>query len=778
MKPQHTAVSIAVLMLAVLMLPVPMLQACGPDFTGPTFTAFSAPDLAFDQYARGDLGILQRGYTHFFLYVAYRNLIAKPMTPAEIRRIQPGQPQTDTRQNGSPLDQGANWIDVWTQEQIRVLGTRAVTSFGNHDDSGIFREMRANDYEEYYNCLQPAFQNAVLILHQRLKDFGPESAYTREWVTAQNEVFENCSSITPSIPDPASESDPPLIREDRRYQIAAAYFYAGDFKRARIEFEAIGNDAGSPYRSLARYLVARTLVRKGTLEAGNNYDSQVLRHAEQLLEAILSDNSLVEVHHAARGLLGFVRARLDPAARAQELERLLLSDKPEPDLSQDLTDYLWLLDRRVQDPTGTSPLQATASSKPAVPLSQATQASGDMTDWILTFGGKTPDAYQHALACWQQTKSLPWLVAAISLARWNDPSAAFLEASAREVNPSSPAYQTVTFHRLRLLVDSGHTEEARNALDSILPNQTLRLSRSARNEILALRMAASGSLNDLLKYAPRIPANAGNYPAAQSMGPLFDSDGSVVLSEKLPLKLLAKAAKSETLPVPLRKQVAIAAWTRSILLDDNALAKQLTPVLADLAPELRTSLAQYSDVGNGSAQHFAAVFLILHFPGLRPFVAAGLPRYSFTGPEQLATIDDYRNNWWCLIGPQPKNAPWTLNFYSMYANLDGPLLEIYRSGQIPPLQFLDSAQRANLGSESAKLQSLPSAPTWLVQQVLNRAKSDPGDPRIPEALHFAVRATRYGCVDSKTEVYSKQAFMLLHSRYPASKWTKQTPYWF
>ena len=766
-------------MLAVLMLPVPMLQACGPDFTAPTFTEFSAPDLAFDQYARGDLGVLQRGYTHFFLYVAYRNLIAKPMAPTEIRRIRPSQPQTDTGQNGSPLDQGANWIDVWTQEQTRVLGTGAITSFGNHDDSGIFRQTRANDYEEYYNCLQSAFQNAVLILHQRLKDFGPASAYTKEWVTAQNEVFENCSSITPSIPDPASESDPQLIREDRRYQIAAAYFYAGDFERARTEFEAIGNNAGSPYRSMARYLVARTLVREGTLEADNNpYGSQALKHAEQLLEAILSDNSLLEVHHAARGLLGFVRARLDPDARAQELERLLLSDKPDPDLSQDLTDYLWLLARQVQDGAGTAQPSATVSSQSAIPVSQATQASGDMADWILTFGGNTPDAYQHALARWQQTKSLPWFVAAISLARWNDPSAALLEASATEVSPSSPAYQTVTFHRLRLLVDSGHTEEARNALDSILSNQTLRLSRSARNEFLALRMAASDSLNDLLKYAPRIPAGAGNYPAAQSMGPLFDSDGSVVLSEKLPLKLLAEAAKSDTLPVSLRKQVAIAAWTRSILLGDNALAKQLTPVLAGLAPELRTSLAQYSDAGNGSAQHFAAVFLILHFPGLRPFVSAGLPRYSFTGPEQLAMIDDYRNNWWCLIGPQPKNTPWTLNFYTMYANLSGPLLEIYTSGQIPPLQFLDSAQRAALDSESAKLRLLPSAPSWLVQQVLNRAKSEPGDPRIPEALHFAVRVTRYGCVDSKTKAYSKQAFMLLHFRYPASKWTKQTPHWF
>ena len=51
-------------------------------------------------------------------------------------------------------------------------------------------------------------------------------------------------------------------------------------------------------------------------------------------------------------------------------------------------------------------------------------------------------------------------------------------------------------------------------------------------------------------------------------------------------------------------------------------------------------------------------------------------------------------------------------------------------------------------------------------------------------LHYLVRLTRYACVappynlDKKFSPISKQVFTLLHRRYPNSKWTKQTPYYF
>jgi hypothetical protein len=42
-----------------------------------------------------------------------------------------------------------------------------------------------------------------------------------------------------------------------------------------------------------------------------------------------------------------------------------------------------------------------------------------------------------------------------------------------------------------------------------------------------------------------------------------------------------------------------------------------------------------------------------------------------------------------------------------------------------------------------------------------------------------VRVTLYGCrgVTQNGDI-SKAAFTLLHQHYPASDWTRQTPYWF
>ena len=53
------------------------------------------------------------------------------------------------------------------------------------------------------------------------------------------------------------------------------------------------------------------------------------------------------------------------------------------------------------------------------------------------------------------------------------------------------------------------------------------------------------------------------------------------------------------------------------------------------------------------------------------------------------------------------------------------------------------------------------------------------DEYLPETLHLAVRATRFGCrrpLDNGP--WSRAAFKMLHERYPASEWTKRTPYWF
>ena len=160
------------------------------------------------------------------------------------------------------------------------------------------------------------------------------------------------------------------------------------------------------------------------------------------------------------------------------------------------------------------------------------------------------------------------------------------------------------------------------------------------------------------------------------------------------------------------------------------------------------------------------MFLILKYPGTRPYVDEGVGRLT-----PLDQIDNYRNNWWCALQEKGKEPD---------AEAEGrpgnPLLKMLREASA--LDFLTAAQKAAVQAEVQKLRALETAPNYLVAQVLAWAKRMPNDPRVPEALHLAVRSTRYGCTDGKTTQFSKQAFQVLHKQYPQSPWARQTKYWY
>src|SRR5262249_39790490 len=145
-------------------------------------------------------------------------------------------------------------------------------------------------------------------------------------------VFENCSGGSGFPPQPkeavipaaAHAQDPAEIRADRAYQIAAAHFYASDLDAAQTAFEAIAQDASSPYHELAEYLIARVLVRRGTLFAEDGPRAHdALVQAEAQLRKILTDGDLQAMHPAAQRLLGFVNIRLHRQQRFHQLETSL-----------------------------------------------------------------------------------------------------------------------------------------------------------------------------------------------------------------------------------------------------------------------------------------------------------------------------------------------------------------------------------------------------------------------------------------------------------------------
>jgi hypothetical protein len=140
--------------------------------------------------------------------------------------------------------------------------------------------------------------------------------------------------------------------------------------------------------------------------------------------------------------------------------------------------------------------------------------------------------------------------------------------------------------------------------------------------------------------------------------------------------------------------------------------------------------------------------MILKFPGMRPHVDVGMGRLT-----KHARIDDYRDNWWCGVSGESDLKP-----------------------ELPG--FLNDAQRSALAAEKRKLEALQIGGNDLCIRAVEWAKRSPTDPRVPEALHLAVKATRFGCRDKQTQQRSRLAFDTLHKQYPNSAWAKKTRYYY
>jgi hypothetical protein len=128
-------------------------------------------------------------------------------------------------------------------------------------------------------------------------------------------------------------------------------------------------------------------------------------------------------------------------------------------------------------------------------------------------------------------------------------------------------------------------------------------------------------------------------------------------------------------------------------------------------------------------------------------------------------VDSYRDNYWCAQPPLP--------FGGSYAGGESGA----KPKPVPVPEFLKAVQPA-AGRQVAGLQALGTGPNYLCRTAIDWATKNQTDPRAPEALHLAVRSTRYGCTDEETGRWSKAAFDLLHRKYPNTTWAKNTKYWF
>lgn len=413
----------------------------------------------------------------------------------------------------------------------------------------------------------------------------------------------------------------------------------------------------------------------------------------------------------------------------------------------------------------------------------------DLTDWLYTYQLGDAESYLYSLGRLKQTGSDMWLATTITKADKSSTELSCVFEAADKLPRTSPAFPTVAFHRSRLLLEFGKTDEARKLLDDVL-NSTIEMPISSRNQFLELRFKLSQTLEEFLTFAQRKPfafnfdgdgktieeiiverkkwydpkydttpkeeydANIDKEFADElpwQDRTMFDDRTMEIVNQHFPTEVLIQAANSKALPDYLRERFVISVFVRALLLNDAATAQKLAPDVIKYKPDLQAQINEYLNAKPNEKER-AALFMILKNESLTPYVPSGFGESH----EQIS----YASRWWC--------APYD-EIYDEKSGQSVPRSSIFR----PP--FLTAAQSKAAQAETKRLKEIGDAPKYLGEKVLEWAKLFPRDKRVPESLFIVYESNdwdKYGC--GGVQELRKAAAETLQAKYPGSEFTKQT----
>ena len=703
-------------------------------------------------FFHGRLGILRPTFDDNRLFAAYRQLVGGTFTEAQARALLA--PCCDAP--GRPDDVQLTWEEA----RKRVLGG-AAPSLPYAASRERPPEIAALDA----SCFPNAYRNAAVTLTARIKEHGAGDTWVREWTFGEDVVLANCTND--KDPPPEVPNAPGWLKADRAYQIATAYFYRYDYTRAAELYAAIGRDAASPWRTLARYLSVRAAVHAANAEKTESS----IAAAKSAIDALAADPELAAYRDQAPRLDSMLAFGTRPQERAQELAHSLLSADLPATLAVDLHDF------RDLERTGKRYTDAGAW------LYDINTLNGEK-------GRQNAEVKADVLRRWHDGHALPWLVAALMFLDPDDADAAEAIAAARAVDAGSPAYYTLAWNRLRLLIGQGKADAARAEFDRIiavpdLPEGVGNLMRYqrlklARDTAEFARFALRRAEFIMYLYDPRTNLDATPLPLTATKwdsttaaalgwrGELtqketfyIDADAAYAMSSFMPLLMMAQVVLAPGLPAHVKRDLALSVWTRAVLLDNTSVARSMAEAVAPFFPQFADGWKNYRNAADAGTRKIEAALLMLKLPAARPDPDSGLG-YSF----KRDMIGLYGARWWA--GDENGSAYTDSNGEQQVCDCALPL------PLVAPL-FIADADQAVAKADTERLMKLPGAPTWLGAIVIPWAKAHLSDPRVPEALHDVVRATQYGDKDSDT---SKAAYELLHGKFPRNPWTAKTPYWF
>ena len=414
------------------------------------------PEKFNEAFIRGKLGIIPSTLSGKYKLIAWRYLAGLPLDRQEQEAILAGEKRDDASYQA-------------TEQWLTARKLAGVT------DNIFINTVKASDLEQcvfYVNCLADAFTTWARTLNDRQKLYASRNMLNA-WIAAQDGVFRNCISDQPVYPEDPGPGLTPLARADRMYQIAAAHFYAEDLEEAEQRFGAIAADSNSPWRDTAAYMVARTLIREASLL----HKPEAATQAKTQLQKIAAGS----FHYSAQGLITYIDTLSDPPAALKVVAGKFVIPHPGPAISD--------------------AFEVAAFALSSDWFRQALRQS-DLPAPFVWIGALDSDTTGYSIQRWRQSHSTLWLTAALVHASPGKKENADLMDAALKVPENSPAFDTVTFNSIRLMIADGRPDEARRRLDTLLGGKRRKLN-SVDNAYKQQRMSIATSFDDFLRWAAR-----------------------------------------------------------------------------------------------------------------------------------------------------------------------------------------------------------------------------------------------------------------------------------
>jgi hypothetical protein len=449
-----------------------------------------------------------------------------------------------------------------------------------------------------------------------------------------------------------------------------------------------------------------------------------------------------------------VKYRNRPVERINELAERLLSKEENPNLESDLTDFIWLLDK----------------AENGTPEEKAKFTANNFADWLFNYQSgdsfteeavkENKQQLNHAFDEWKKSKNTAWFISTIIKADKSTPFLNDLLTEADNVKTSSVGFATVRFHQVRLLLESGKRAEAKKKLDEV---KIADYAKSTQNMFTSQKMILAENLADFIKFAQRTPADfvdteneqqvsAKDYPeqVALKNKKMFDRDALEFINTGIPLASMQELALNKMLEDAIAVNLAKATWTRAVVLNNDKIENNLSPLLTNLGKQYEPFVSNYQQAAAGADKEAARLMLILRLPAMSPYTE--LSPFGDSDPSAV-----YTGGWWSLQKAQDVDN----NGFAV----------------VSP-DFLGEQNAQTASAELDKMTNSGESATYLARRVIAFATQNPQHAQTPELLHLAVRATRYASQDAQTLKLSKQAFDLLRKSYPTNAWTKKTPYYY